>query len=75
MTSAPLYTNAGVSTDLNHDLNLISQWAYAWRMKALNPDWQKPTVELSFSRKEIEIDHPMILFNDIRVKNVTEHNN
>ena len=58
--------------DLNHDLNLISQWAYAWRM-SFNPDPQKQAVELTFSRKKIEIDHPTILFNDIPVKKVTEH--
>ena len=57
--------------DLNHDLDLIRQWAYAWRM-SFNPDPEKQAVELTFSRKKIEIDHPMILFNDIPVKKVSE---
>ena len=60
------------ANDLNHDLELIRQWAYAWRM-SFNPDPEKQAVELTFSRKKIEIDHPMILFNDIPVKKVSEH--
>ena len=59
-------------SDLYHDLDLVRQWAYAWRM-SLNPDPQKQAVELSFSRKKIDIDHPMILFNDMPVKKVSEH--
>ena len=57
------------ASDMNHDLDLISQWAHAWRM-TFNPDPQKQAVELTFSRKKIETDHPMILFNDIPVKKV-----
>ena len=60
------------ASDMNHDLDLISQWAHTWRM-SFNPDPQKQAVELTFSRKKIEIDHPVILFNDIPVKKVTEH--
>ena len=39
----------------------------------LNPDPQKQAVELIFSRKRIEIDHPVVSFNDIPVKQVNEH--
>ena len=60
------------ANDMNHDLNSISQWAHAWRM-SFNPDPQKQAVELTFSRKKIEIDHPVIHFNDIPVKKVDEH--
>ena len=60
------------ASDMNHDLDLIGQWAHTWRM-SFNPDPQKQAVELTFSRKKIEIDHPVILFNDIPVKKVTEH--
>ena len=60
------------ANDLNHDLDLIRQWAYAWRM-SFNPEPEKQAVELPFSRKKVEIDHPMILFNDIPVKKVSEH--
>ena len=55
------------ANDMNQDLDLIGQWAHARRM-SFNPDPQKQAVELTFSKKEIEIDHPMILFNDIPVK-------
>ena len=57
---------------MNHDLDLISQWAYTWRM-SFNPYPQKQAVELKFSMKKSEIDHPVILFNDIPVKRVDEH--
>ena len=60
------------ANDMNHDLDLIGQWAHAWRM-SFNPDPQKQAVELTFSKKKIEIDHPVILFNDIPVKKVNEH--
>ena len=58
------------SSGMNHDLDWTSQWAHGWRM-SFNPDPQKQAVELTFSKKKIEIDHPVILFNDIPVKKVT----
>ena len=36
---------------------------------------KKPTVELTFSRKKIEFDHPTFLFNDKPVKKVAEEKN
>ena len=60
------------ANDMNHDLNLISQWAHPWRM-SFNPDPQKQAVELTFSRKKIEIDNPVIRYNDIPLKKVDEH--
>ena len=51
---------------MNHDQELIRQWAYDWRM-SFNPDPQKQAVELIFSTKRIEINHPEIRFNDIPV--------
>ena len=38
-----------------------------------HPDPQKQAVELLFSRKRSEADHPVILFNNIPVKEVNEH--
>ena len=35
------------ANDMNHDLELISQWAYDWKM-SFNPDPQKQAVELVF---------------------------
>ena len=40
---------------------------------SFNPDPQKQAVELLFSKKRHEIDHPFILFNNIPVKRVTAH--
>ena len=60
------------ANDMNHDLELIKQWANDWRM-SFNPDPQKQAVELIFSRKRIEIDHLVVSFNDIPVKQVNEH--
>ena len=57
---------------MNHDVELISQWARNCKM-SFNPDPQKQAVELTFSRGKIEIDHPNILFNNIPVKKVDEH--
>ena len=37
------------ANDMNHDLMLIRQWAYDWKM-SFNPDPQKQAVELIFSR-------------------------
>ena len=58
--------------ELNHDLNLISQWARQWKM-SFNPDPSKQAVQVVFSRKSKSIDHPQIYFNDIEVKSVKEH--
>ncbi len=58
--------------DVNHDLELINQWAHDWGM-SFNPDPQKQAAELLFSKKRQEIDHPVILFNNIPVKKVIEH--
>ena len=60
------------ANDMNHDLELISQWAYDWKM-SFNPDPQKQAVELVFSKKNIEIHHPVIHFNNIPVTKVEEH--
>ena len=60
------------ANDMNHDLELISQWAHDWKM-SFNPDPQKQAVELLLSKKRHGIDHSVILFNDIPVKKVEEH--
>ena len=60
------------ANDMSHDLELIKQWANDWRM-SFNHDPQKQAVELIFARKRIEINHPVVLFNDIPIKKVNEH--
>ena len=62
-----------VSADkLQHDLNLISEWARQWKM-SFNPDPTKQAEEILFSHKKIKIDHPPLHFNNIEVKRVTDH--
>ena len=58
--------------ELNHDLKLISQWAYQWKM-SFNPDPTKPAEEIIFSRKRQRPDHPPLFFNDFEVKQVNDH--
>ena len=72
----PLYTVVHNSTkaavDMNHDLDIIKSWAHNRRM-SFNPDPNKQAVEVTFSRKRIPVDHPVILFNDTPVMKVTQH--
>ena len=58
--------------DLNHDLQLINQWAFQWKM-SFNPDPNKPAEEIIFSHKRHSQDHPPLYFNNIQVKQVNEH--
>ena len=58
--------------ELNQDLHLISQWAYRWKM-SFNPDPTKQAVQVVFTRKSKQIDHPKIYFNYIDVKPVNDH--
>ena len=60
------------TNDMNHDLELISKWAHDWRM-SFNPDPQKQVVELIFSKRKAEANHPVILFNNLPVLQVVEH--
>ena len=60
------------AVDMNHDIYIIKRWAHDWRM-SFNPDPSKQTVEVTFSLKRIQVDHPVILFNDTPVMNVTQH--
>ena len=52
------------ASDMNHDLELIRRWAHDWKM-SFNPDPQKQAVELIFSMKRIEMNHPEIRFNKV----------
>ena len=60
------------SENFNHDFSLVSQWAHKWRM-SFNPDPHKRAVESRFSKKRLAMDHPVILFNNIPVKQIDEH--
>ena len=58
--------------DLNHDLQLINNWAFQWKM-SFNPDPTKPVEEVIFSNKRVRRVHPPLFFNNIEVKQVNEH--
>ena len=58
--------------ELNQDLHLISQWTYQWKM-SFNPDPTKQAVQVVFTRKSKQIDHPKIYFNNNEVKTVNDH--
>ena len=57
---------------LNHDLNLIGQWAHQWKM-SFNPDPNKQAIELLFSRKINSPNHPSLYFNNQEVCRATDH--
>ena len=58
--------------ELNNDLQKISQWAFQWKM-SFNPDPNKPAEKIVFSRKHVNAQHPPLYFNNIIVKQVSEH--
>ena len=57
---------------LQHDLDLITEWAYQWKM-SFNPDLTKPAEEILFSHKKNRSYHPPLFFNNNEVKRVTDH--
>ena len=60
------------ASDLNHDLELISQWAFQWKM-AFNPDPNKQAAEVLFSCKKKPVHHPELYFNGAPVSRISEH--
>ena len=54
-------TSAG---DLNHDLDIIYQWAHQWKME-FNPDPTKQATEVLFSCKKSTPNHRHLIFNGI----------
>ena len=59
------------ANDLNHDLNIMRQWAHQWKME-FNPDPTKQATEVLFSCKNSSPKHPQLLFNGTVVAKVTE---
>ena len=58
------------ANDLNHDLNIILQWAYQWKME-FNPDPSKQATEALFSCKKSTANHPQLIFNGSVVAKVS----
>ena len=59
------------ANELNHELKVISQWAYQWKMK-FNPDLNKQATELLFSCKKNSPNHPSLFFNESVVQKINE---
>ena len=59
------------ANELNHDLKVISQWAYQWKMN-FNPDLYKQATELLFYFKKNSPNHPSLFFNESVVPKVKE---
>ena len=57
--------------NLNHDLDIIYQWAHQWKME-FNPDPKKQASEVTFSCKKIKPNHPLLVFNGSAVTQVNE---
>ena len=59
------------ANDLNHDLDMIYQWAHQWKME-FNPDPTKQATEVLFSCKKNRPNHPHLIFNGTAVVKVNE---
>ena len=59
------------TTQLNNDLEQITDWAWKWKM-LFNPDISKQAVEVIFSNKKTPSSHEPLIFNGIPVKLVQE---
>ena len=57
---------------LNRDLEIISTWAYQWKMQ-FNPDKNKKTIQVIFSQKKDTPVHPSLFFNGSEVVIKAEH--
>ena len=59
------------ASDLNHDLDMIYQWAHQWKME-FNPDPSKQASEVLVPCKKISVNHPQLTFNGSAVIKVNE---
>ena len=62
------------ASELIHDLKLIKDLAYRWKM-AFNLDPNKQAVVIDSSQKKIKPIHPPIVFNGEQAKRVDNHTN
>ena len=57
-----VYEKEAAATQSNSDLEIISQWAYQWKMQ-FNPDKNKQAIQVIFCQKRDKSAHPLIYFN------------
>ena len=60
------------ANDLNHDLDVIHQWAHQWKLE-FNPDPNKQATEVLFSCKTSIPSHPQIMFSGTVVAKINEY--
>ena len=56
------YDKVVAATQLDSDLEIISRWAYQWKMQ-FNPDKNKQAMQVIFSQKRDRSVHPLLYFN------------
>ena len=56
---------------LNHDLDVIRQWAHQWKLE-FNPDPTKQATEVVFFCKKSSLNHPQIMFNGTGVAKMND---
>ena len=59
------------ASNLNHDLDLIHQWAHQWKME-FNPDPSKQATEVLFSCKKVKPNHPQLTFHGTIVTKIND---
>ena len=57
--------------DLNHDLDVIRQWAHQWKLE-LNPDPTKQAIGVLFSCTKSSPNHPQLMFNGTIVSKMND---
>ena len=60
------------ASELNHDLKVIEQWAYIWKM-SFNPDPNKQAIEVLFPHKINSPIHPPLYFNNQEICSAARH--
>ena len=60
------------SAILSEDLNLISNWAFKWKM-SFNPDPSKQAKEIVFSKKRCVTQLPVLMFNNNVISSTDSH--
>ena len=59
------------ANNMNHDLDIIQQWAHQWKME-FNPDPTKQATEVLFYCKKFSPNHRQLIFNRVAVAKVKD---
>ena len=63
----------GSASDLNEDLETIGNWAFKWKIN-FNSDPNEQAQEIIFNAKRTVLMHPVVHFDNRRVKSTQIHN-